>query len=121
MISLEKLAIFTPLQKLPYHVGGLGKTIVATGFEKLPKVQQIAQPGHTDCRMSKCEEQKGANDHHHDDIFHLMEHYLVEGLLVSISNIGIFTFLHKWAIHCPASFSFILFFSHYFTNLNCQL
>ena len=88
MISLEKLAIFTPLQKLPYHLGDLGKTIVATGFEKLPKVQQIAQPGHTDCRMSKCEEQKGANDHHHDDIFHLMEHYLVEGLLVSISNTG---------------------------------
>ena len=37
MISLEKLKILTPLQKLP--VGDLGKLIVATGFEKLPKVQ----------------------------------------------------------------------------------
>ena len=34
MISLEKLNILTPLQKLPKNVRDLG-----TGFEKLPKVQ----------------------------------------------------------------------------------
>ena len=39
MISLEKLQILTPLQKLPKNVGVLGKLIVATHFEKLPKVQ----------------------------------------------------------------------------------
>ena len=39
MISLEKLKILTPLQKLPKNVGDLGKLIVATGFEKLLKVQ----------------------------------------------------------------------------------
>ena len=39
--------ILTPLQKLPKNVGDLGKIIVATGFEKLPKVQKIAQSGHT--------------------------------------------------------------------------
>ena len=39
MISPEKLKILTPLQKLPKNVGDLGKLIVATGFEKLPKVQ----------------------------------------------------------------------------------
>ena len=39
MISLEKLKILTPLQKLPKTVGDLGKVIVAKGFEKLPKVQ----------------------------------------------------------------------------------
>ena len=33
MISLEKWKIFTPLQK------NVGKLIVATGFERLPKVQ----------------------------------------------------------------------------------
>ena len=38
MSSLEKLKILTPLQKLPKNVGDLGKLIVATGFEKLPKV-----------------------------------------------------------------------------------
>ena len=38
MILLEKLNILTPLQKLPYNVGDLGKLIVAKGFEKLPKV-----------------------------------------------------------------------------------
>ena len=38
---------FTPLQKLPKNVGYLGKLIVAKGFKKLPKVQQIAQSGHT--------------------------------------------------------------------------
>ena len=48
MISLEKLKILTPLQKLPKHVGDLGKLIVAKGFEKLPRVQKIAQSGHTD-------------------------------------------------------------------------
>ena len=48
MISLEKWMILTPLQKLPNNVGNLGKIIVATSFEWLPKVQKIAQSGHTD-------------------------------------------------------------------------
>ena len=39
MISLEKLKILTPLQKLPKNVGDLDKLIVAKGFEWLPKVQ----------------------------------------------------------------------------------
>ena len=39
MISLEKLKILTPLQKLPKNVGDLGKLIIGPGFEKLPKVQ----------------------------------------------------------------------------------
>ena len=39
MISLEKWKIWTPLQRLPENVGDLGKIIIATGFEKLPKVQ----------------------------------------------------------------------------------
>ena len=39
MISLEKWKILTNLQKLPNNVGNLGKLIVATGFEKLLKVQ----------------------------------------------------------------------------------
>ena len=38
--------ILTPLQKLPNNVGDLGKIIVATGFEWLPKLQKIAQSGH---------------------------------------------------------------------------
>ena len=39
MSSLEKIKVLTPLQKLPKNVGDLGKLIVATGFEKLPKVE----------------------------------------------------------------------------------
>ena len=39
--------ILTTLQKLPNNVGNLGKIIFATGFEWLPKVQKIAQSGHT--------------------------------------------------------------------------
>ena len=39
MISLEKLKILTPLQKLPKNVGVLGGLIVAKGLKKLPKVQ----------------------------------------------------------------------------------
>ena len=42
MISLEKLKILTPLQKLPKNVGDLDKIIVAKGFKKLPKVQKMA-------------------------------------------------------------------------------
>ena len=38
MISLEKLKILRPLQKLSKNVGDLGNLIVAKGFEKLPKV-----------------------------------------------------------------------------------
>ena len=32
---------------MPKNVGDLGKLIGAKGFKKLPKVQQIAQSGHT--------------------------------------------------------------------------
>ena len=39
MISLEKLKILTPLQKLPKNVRDFDKLIVAKGFEKWPKVQ----------------------------------------------------------------------------------
>ena len=39
MISLEKLKILTPYQKLPKNAGDLGKLIVAKGFKNLPKVQ----------------------------------------------------------------------------------
>ena len=47
MISLEKWYILRPLQKLPWNVGDLDNLIVAKGFKKLPKVQLIAQSGHT--------------------------------------------------------------------------
>ena len=47
MISLEKWMILALLQKSPNNVSDLGKTIVATCFEWLPKVQKIAQSGHT--------------------------------------------------------------------------
>ena len=47
MISLKKWIILAPLQKLANNVGDLGKIIVATSFEWLPKVQKIAQSGHT--------------------------------------------------------------------------
>ena len=39
--------ILTPLQKLTKNVRDLGKFIVAKCFELLPKVQKIAQSGHT--------------------------------------------------------------------------
>ena len=41
--------ISIPLQKLHNNVSDLGKITVATGFEWLPKVQKIAQSGHTVC------------------------------------------------------------------------
>ena len=47
MISLEKWMILAPLQKLRKNVGDSGKLIVAKGFKKLPKVQKIANYGHT--------------------------------------------------------------------------
>ena len=40
--------IVSTLKKLHNNVGNLGETIVATSFELLPKVQKIAQSGHTD-------------------------------------------------------------------------
>ena len=43
--------ILTPLQKLPKNGEDWGKLIVAKGFKKLPKVQNIAQSGHTDARI----------------------------------------------------------------------
>ena len=38
-VAQIRLKILTPLQKLPENVGDLWKIILATGFEKLPKVQ----------------------------------------------------------------------------------
>ena len=39
--------ILTPLQKLPKNGEDWGKLIFAKGFKKLPKVQNIAESGHT--------------------------------------------------------------------------
>ena len=39
--------ILTPLLKLPKNGKDLGKLIVAKGFKKLSKIQNIAQSGHT--------------------------------------------------------------------------
>ena len=39
--------ILPPLQKLPKNGEDWGKLIVAKGFKKLPKVQNIAKSGHT--------------------------------------------------------------------------
>ena len=47
MISQENWIILTPLHKLPKNVRDLGILIVAKGFKNLPKVQKIAQSGHT--------------------------------------------------------------------------
>ena len=47
MNSQEKWMILTPLQKLSNNMGDLGKIIVATSFEWMPKVQKIAKSGHT--------------------------------------------------------------------------
>ena len=47
MISQEKWMTLTHLQKLPKNVRDLDKLIVSKGFKKLPKVQKIAQSGHT--------------------------------------------------------------------------
>ena len=41
MISLEKLKISTPFQKLPKNVGDLGKLIVAKGFKSSPKFNKL--------------------------------------------------------------------------------
>ena len=40
--------ILASLKKLPKTVEDLGKLIVAKGFKKLPKVQKIANSGHTE-------------------------------------------------------------------------
>ena len=45
--------ILTPLLKLPNNVGDLGKIFDASGFECWPKVQKIAQYGHTACQSNK--------------------------------------------------------------------
>ena len=41
--------ILTPSQKLHKNGEDLGKIIVANGFKRLPKVQNIAQSSHTEC------------------------------------------------------------------------
>ena len=45
--------ILTPLQKLTKSGEDWGKLIVAKGFKKLPKVQNIAQSGHTVPTLTK--------------------------------------------------------------------
>ena len=46
--------ILTILQKLPKNGEDWGKLIVAKGFKKLPKVQNIAQSGHSVCNEASC-------------------------------------------------------------------
>ena len=45
--------ILTPLQKLSKNGEDWGNIIVAKGFKKLPKVQHIAQSGHTELHPNK--------------------------------------------------------------------
>ena len=51
--------ILTPFQKLPNNAGDLGKIIVATCFEWLPKVQKIAKSGHTGFNRDRTDQAKG--------------------------------------------------------------
>ena len=51
--------ILTPLQKLPNNVGNLGKIIVATGFEWLPKVQKSPNLVTLCVMVFKCEKDIG--------------------------------------------------------------
>ena len=41
MVSVEKLMILTPLQKLPKNWGDWGKLIVAKGFKRCPKSNKL--------------------------------------------------------------------------------
>ena len=43
----RKMKYFSTFTKIAQHVRDLGKIIVVKGFKKLPKVQHIAQSGHT--------------------------------------------------------------------------
>ena len=43
----------------------LGKLIVAKGFKKLPKVQKIAQSGHTDLQCKLVKTRRGLNSSVH--------------------------------------------------------
>ena len=56
MISPQKLKLLSNLQILPMNEGDFGKIVVAKGFEKLPKVQYIAQSGHTARVQKNCNE-----------------------------------------------------------------
>ena len=44
---------FDTFTKLPNNMGNLGKIIVASGFQWLPKVQTIAQSGHTGYHLGR--------------------------------------------------------------------
>ena len=46
----------THLQKLPKNVSYLDKSIVSKGFKNLPKVQTIAQSGHTECDLNRLQQ-----------------------------------------------------------------
>ena len=46
--STRKMKDFETFTKIAYKHGNLGKIIITTGFEKLPKGQYITQSGHTD-------------------------------------------------------------------------
>ena len=77
MISVEKWSILTPLQKLPKNVRYLGKLIAAKGFKKLPKVQKIAQSGHTDQDICLEEHQNIPTDLPYDSFCHIFSLDLV--------------------------------------------
>ena len=51
MVSLEKMNDFDTFKKLHKNGEDWGKLIVAKSFKRLPKVQNIAQSGHTECKI----------------------------------------------------------------------
>ena len=50
----RKMMYFDTFTKMPKNVGDMGKWIAAKGFKSCPKVQKIAQSGHTE--LGHCEE-----------------------------------------------------------------
>ena len=82
----------TPLRKFPKNVRDLGKLTVAKGLKTLPKVQKIAQSGHTATVM----------------VIHLASFVeLSHGQRSFIKNVKIFG--HSWAAIHNAQKTFVKF------------
>ena len=68
----------TPLQKSPNNVGNLGKIIVAPTFDLLPKVQKIAQSGHTQVNIVTSLDRAGSLSSNPIEVYSFSVKYLLE-------------------------------------------
>ena len=84
---------------MPKNVGDLGKLIVAKGFKKLPKVQEIAQSGHTERDTERKDKERQRNNKLACENIRIANRQFFSHVLVASKSVCVCVIVY-WCIVC---------------------